>query len=148
MNRRLTTLLDRLHPDLNMEMKLKQSKQIDSDADKRLRTFEKEDPVYIKNYTEGAPWIPAKIVETTGPVSYKAQSLTSGEISRRHVDQIRSRVPDEQSTVPPDLPPDGNLSVSDTPPESSPPPSDSPVLRRSQRVRRAPGYLDDFVLQS
>ena len=162
MNRRLTSLLDRLHPDLNKEMRGKKEKQARVEEDKHLRTFQESDPVYIRNYASGAPWIPAKIVEPTGPLSYKTQALSDGTFAKRHVDQVRSRVvsdsevstglaDDDNVPVSPDCVPDpvssspGNeeLPAVSTPDKSLP---DTDIhLRRSGRARRAPKHLEDFV---
>ena len=153
MNRRLTSLLDRLHPDLNKEMRLKKEKQVEVEANKQLRQFQEDDPVYIRNYSDGASWIPAKIVVPTGPVSYKTQCLSSGDISRRHVDQIRSRISDNIPTAAADESPASGLSETtpDLPvnvPLAELPSLSPPILRRSERSRSSPKYLKDYVINS
>ncbi|XP_072389625.1 uncharacterized protein [Diabrotica undecimpunctata] len=42
-------------------------------------------------------WLPSKIIETTGPLSYKVQTH-DGKTLRRHSDQIRTRVCDQETT--------------------------------------------------
>ncbi|QQP51370.1 Uncharacterized protein FKW44_012711 [Caligus rogercresseyi] len=43
----------------------------------------------VRNYSkrEEAKWVPATIIEETGPLSYKCQT-DGGEVVRRHTDQI------------------------------------------------------------
>lgn len=150
MNRRLCSLLDRLHPDLNNVTK---NQPIDG---KRARSFEQGDPVYVRDYRSGGPaWTPARVVESTGPVSYRAE-LADGEIQRRHVDQIRKRLEPELSTPAEDT---TNPTTSvDSPVSSLPVPEiandcvepvpeipELPQVRRSQRVTRRPAYLGDYV---
>lgn len=67
-------------------MRQKEEKQIHGGEHKYLRVLHEGDPIYIRNYTNGTLWIPAKIVEVTGPTYYyKAQSLIDGTRSRRHI---------------------------------------------------------------
>lgn len=147
MNRRLTSLLDRLHPDLNKTMKGKKELQAEGEAGRRLRVFEEDDPVYIRNYSSGPPWIPAEIVEPTGPVSYKTRDLVDGNIAKRHVDQVRSRV--QEDSIPSTEVPEGSVPCVPPPSTSSqvePPTPVPPMIRRSQRIRTAPKHLNDYVL--
>lgn len=156
MNRRLTSLLDRLHPDLNKEIRVKKETQFSTQSNKPIRVFRENDPVYIKNYGSGRPWLPATIIETTGPVSYKTANLTDGDINRRHVDQVRLRtVPNSVYESPSNLP-DPPVMVEECPPhppEVSSPDSATPpeldastVVRRSQRTITKPKYLEDYVI--
>jgi len=53
------------------------------------RSFTIGDLVYARSYGSGqSNWIPAHIVQRTGPVSFKVK-LDSGIICRRHQDQLR-----------------------------------------------------------
>lgn len=169
MNRRLTSLLDRLHPDLNKTMRNKQH-DIASTAQSQqaARTFSPNDSVFIRNYSTGPRWTPATILDVTGPLSYRTTSL-DGNISRRHTDQIRPRLTtstvttptlplpteDRQSNAPntPEQPiindhDDMTTSISNTPCAVAPIDDSPPTLttpRRSQRPKMVPKYLGDYV---
>ncbi|XP_033014676.1 uncharacterized protein K02A2.6-like [Lacerta agilis] len=169
MRRRLTTRLDRLHPDRAADRP--------QEAIKAPRIFQQGDPVYTKNYGSGPAWIPATVSRPTGPVSYEVEVDGTGSL-RRHVDQLRQRWPvqeDELSTreveqLPGQVnrepavthPPEAvevqmgdreagpveaergtepRLEVEETQAGGSPRESE---LRRSQRVRTRPRYLKDF----
>ena len=41
-----------------------------------------------RNFRDGPKWLPEKVLEWTGPVSYKV--VVNGLIWRRHVDQLQS----------------------------------------------------------
>ncbi|KAL1282200.1 hypothetical protein QQF64_001003 [Cirrhinus molitorella] len=89
-NRRLTTALDRLHPDHGEDMLHKQ----ELDAAKSsgtVREFRPHDLVYMRSYGKDAKWIPGVITDVTGPLSYKVR-VGDGQVHRRHVDQLRDRV--------------------------------------------------------
>ena len=45
---------------------------------------------FILNFGTGPRWIPARVTEKTGPVSYQCE-LQDGRIIRRHVDNLRQR---------------------------------------------------------
>ncbi|XP_033005510.1 uncharacterized protein K02A2.6-like [Lacerta agilis] len=171
MRRRLTTRLDRLHPDRALDRPQPQ------EATKAPRIFQQGDPVYTKNYGAGPVWIPATVSRPTGPVSYEVEGDGTGSL-RRHVDQLRQRWPVredgsatrevEQSsglvsrelaaTRPPEAVEvqmedsearpvevesgtEQRLEVEETQVGGSPLESE---LRRSQRVRTRPRYLKDF----
>ncbi|KAL1422140.1 hypothetical protein MTO96_022403 [Rhipicephalus appendiculatus] len=105
------------------------------------RTFQPEDPVFARNYSQGPPWVPAVISRATGPISYEVV-LPDGRVYRRHVDQLRHRssspirvaetVPAGQPEVrPASSPSHGEMSRSETEDNSEPeepptamPPSD------------------------
>lgn len=88
MGRRLRSTLDKLHPD-NLK-----SDFVPIDAN-NLRTFNVGDAVFIRNYTHGEKWLEATIIEVTGPVSYITE-VSSGQIAKRHVNQIRRRFVDKK----------------------------------------------------
>ncbi|XP_015266366.1 PREDICTED: uncharacterized protein K02A2.6-like [Gekko japonicus] len=60
MGRRLASLLDRLHPDLNDLRPQQQS------VPSKVRTYECGDTVFAKNYAGGHSWLPATITEVVG----------------------------------------------------------------------------------
>ncbi|XP_071041877.1 uncharacterized protein [Parasteatoda tepidariorum] len=101
MRRKLRTVLDRLHPDLTTERKLRQEQDAYiKNADSLPRSFSADDPVFVRNYGQGPKGFSATVIKPTGPVSYQAVT-TVGEIVKRHVDQMRRRIPDPL-TVPSD----------------------------------------------
>ncbi|KAL3218077.1 hypothetical protein MRX96_006057 [Rhipicephalus microplus] len=85
MGRKLSTMLDRLHPDRAPE---KSTRLADSPS--KPRTFQPEDPVFARNYAQGPLWIPAVISRATGPISYEV-TAPDDRVLRRHMDQLRRR---------------------------------------------------------
>ena len=54
--------------------------------------------MFAKNFTGTLPrWLPGTVIQVTGPVSYVIK-LTNGQTVRRHVDAVRSREGDADST--------------------------------------------------
>ncbi|XP_032997764.1 uncharacterized protein K02A2.6-like [Lacerta agilis] len=84
MGRRLTTLLDRIHPDRALEQRPHTVER------KAPKGFAPGDPVYVRNYGFGPGWVPGTIERCTGPVSYEVR-LEGGLVWKRHLDQIRPR---------------------------------------------------------
>ncbi|KAL3213425.1 hypothetical protein MRX96_051690 [Rhipicephalus microplus] len=85
MGRKLSTMLDRLHPDRAPE---KSTRLADSPS--KPRTFQPEYPVFARNYAQGPLWIPAVISRATGPISYEV-TAPDGRVLRRHVDLLPRR---------------------------------------------------------
>lgn len=102
-NRRIGTVLDRLHPDFAKEMreKINVTRQLARDSS-RLRVFDIADPVYVKGFGGHEKWVPAHIISVLGSVSYKVQT-TAGQEWSCHVDQLRRRSPGNPDTVVPGL---------------------------------------------
>ncbi|XP_041961667.1 uncharacterized protein K02A2.6-like [Alosa sapidissima] len=170
MARRLRSVFDLLLPDMKSKVQEKQLKQKQAhDTSKRLRSFSPGDKVFIRNYSYGPKWIPAVIQDASGPVSYTV-IIGSGQTMKRHVDQVRARLSD---TVP-NQEPEGELELlsgldgavgseasgtaeTEEQPVSEPDqqstsgvevPPGPPVVtevRRSERGRRSPPHLKDFV---
>ena len=94
MGRRPRSRLDLLYPDLSQKVHKQQFKQkLAHDNTKPLRSFQVGDLVYAENFSSTTPkWLPGKVLETTGPLSYKVE-LEDGSVVRRHVDNIRERSP-------------------------------------------------------
>ena len=96
MNRRPHTHLQCLLPNTAETVASKQEKER-QDTKAQERYFSENDDVYVENYHPVPKWLPATVVEPTGPVSYRCK-LQDGEIVRKHVDQVRLRhVPYEQT---------------------------------------------------
>lgn len=103
MGRKLRSTLDLLQPDLKRKMQKRQLRVKERhDKHAKLRTFERGDLVYVRNFGPGERWISAIVQDSTGPVSYTAK-LGNGQIMRRHVDQVRERekkhTPEESPAV-------------------------------------------------
>ena len=95
-----------LKPHTADRVEQKQSQQkAHHDARAKSRIFKLGDAVFVKNYGSGRRWLPGKIEQVTGPVSFQVK-LDDGRTRRCHQDQIRIRV------IAPDMPPesdDGSL---------------------------------------
>lgn len=107
MGRRLTTALDRLHPDYGVEMLAKQEEAI-SKSQGSLRQFKEKEAVHMRHYGGGPKWVPGAVVEATGPLSYKVQTA-DGQVHRRHVDQLRGASPAPEAPVAVGGVPEGSL---------------------------------------
>ena len=84
------TRLDLLRPDTASRVEEKQLRQkLSHDTSAKERSFTPNSSVYAHNYAQGQKWLPGHVVETTGPVSYQVE-LDSGEVVRRHLDQLRA----------------------------------------------------------
>lgn len=148
MGRKIGSLFDRLQPDFRKEML---SKQEDQYPNKNLtRCFQENDSVFARSFTPGQKWLPSKIIETTGPLSYKVQ-IPDGKIVRRHSDQIRTRMCDQETTeemIPSTsqepklqgIPQQGEME--DTLPEVVEQAAE--IKRPSARIRKPPKYLEDY----
>ena len=151
--RRPRSRLDLLFPDIRSTVERKQfsQKQIHNHRS-RVWSFSPQDPVFVRNFRPGQDrWIPARIIQLSGPVSARVQ-LANGEFQRRHFDHIRLRYKeeeeeDEQSYFAYDRA-DGSFD-SYSPPEAPQKKPTAPVatsaskpLRRSSRARNQPAWFD------
>ncbi|KAJ8704293.1 hypothetical protein PYW08_013017 [Mythimna loreyi] len=85
--RRLRGRLDALHPDVSAVVRAAQERQVAA-AGGTPQALAPADVVMTRDYTaRGDKWRSGKIVEQTGPVSYKVD-VGRGDGWRRHVDQI------------------------------------------------------------
>ncbi|XP_033002290.1 uncharacterized protein K02A2.6-like [Lacerta agilis] len=89
LGRRLVTVLDFVHPD---RMPSRPAREPPPPEGDRTRHFNPEDLVWVRNYARGPIWVPGVISRATGPVSYHV-TLSQGQVWRRHVDQLRRRIP-------------------------------------------------------
>lgn len=94
--RRLRSHLDLLHPDSSHKVVAAQDKQRQMTSPVRCREFNVDDKIYARNYHGSKKWMEAKVIRSTGPVSYVVET-TTGIRLRRHVDQLRRRFPEHQS---------------------------------------------------
>ena len=116
MNRQLHTQLNQLCPNLHDRVLGKQTRQkLTHDYHAKHREIKVDDSVYVKDFRRPKSCISGTVVEKTGPVSAKVQ-LSTGEVIRRHQDQIRIRN-DPVPTLP-----TGNGS------QDTPPPLEIPLI--------------------
>ncbi|KRX70014.1 Uncharacterized protein T06_15952 [Trichinella sp. T6] len=163
MKRRLRTVLDRIHPDIEEEAIEGNCDVIKPDKQK-IRIFAPDDLVFARNYAHGPKWCPATIVAPTGPVSYKVKT-TDGQLWKRHLDQLRKRHPSIEVTE--DTETDANKAqqsnIADNPSQSeqedcqqlmekSPSAVVEPITEtiaeqptRPPRTRRKPKWMEDYV---
>ncbi|XP_013927119.1 PREDICTED: uncharacterized protein K02A2.6-like [Thamnophis sirtalis] len=87
MGRRLRTPLDRLHPDYSGD-------QTCNLGVLPSRSFKQGDLVWARSFTGDPKWVPAVINALTGPCSFRV-GLANGSKWRRHLDQLRRRLPTE-----------------------------------------------------
>lgn len=158
MNRRIRTQLDLVRPSLVDKVGLKQATQKEyHDKHAWDRVFTESDQVYVRGYS-GQKWIPAMLIERTGPVSWKVKTQ-DGKMVRRHQDQIRpcydqkcTEASFQEGSLPVDL---ASSELVDPEPEhptpeaveqAPPEPSLNEGMRFPVRVRKAPTHLKEYVL--
>ena len=87
LKRKLRTRLDLLHPSVATQVAEKQMAQKKyHDQRSRHCQFEPGQTVLVKNLRGLPKWLPGKIIEKTGPVSYRVE--VQGQVWRRHTDQL------------------------------------------------------------
>ncbi|KRX44072.1 Transposon Tf2-9 polyprotein [Trichinella murrelli] len=96
MKRRLRTVLDRIHPDIEVEA-IEGNSDVTKPDKQKIRIFAPDDLVFARNYEHGPKWCPATIVAPTGPVFYKVRT-TDGQLWKHHLDQLRKRHPSIEVT--------------------------------------------------
>ena len=166
MGRRLRSRLDLLFPDVSQRVETQQQRQKHShDSTKPKRTFSIGDLVYAENFSvpSTVKWLPGKVLQVTGPLSYSIELLSGGTV-RRHVDQLlrRETPPAPSDSTPsspvtqvdplilPDLSSDKATFSQSSPPippnpiplsHDQPHPSLAPT-RRSVRTRKPPDWFN------
>ena len=87
LKRKPRTRMDLLRPNLSRTTSNKQADQkAKYDKHSKERTFEIGETVLVQNFRGETKWLTAKVVEQTGPVSYKVQ-IGEG-VHKRHADQM------------------------------------------------------------
>jgi len=92
LGRKLRSRLDVLRPDVESKVMRRQMEQKRA-HDRRAHNcvFTVGERVYARHYGHGQPrWVPACVVQVTGPLSYLLE-LEDGTTIRRHQDQTRKR---------------------------------------------------------
>ena len=69
----------------------KDPKENKKDKEKKVRVFEENDSVWVKNFGEGKKWVAGTILKRTSKVNYQVAS--NDKILHRHIDQLIVRVP-------------------------------------------------------
>ncbi|CAI5788412.1 Hypothetical predicted protein [Podarcis lilfordi] len=95
------------------------------------RSFVPGNQVFARNYVGDIPWVPATVVGVTEPRSYQV-ALKDGRLWHRHIDQLRRRVGDLDTTVVPPtalVAPEETLTDGETPPT---PPSQTASVEPNQ----------------
>ena len=144
MGRKLRSHLDLLQPDLSSRILARQAAQkTEHDKRSKERTFEEDDQVYIRNFSNGPKWLPGKISTVLGSRHFEVK-LNDGRMVKRHLDHVRIRTNDVVEEPPDYLPVDVQPRVDNeehlpADPLSTPP---EPQVRRSTRNRRPPNRYD------
>ena len=87
--RRIRTRLDLLKPSVGERVEGRQWQQkLNHDSLVRMKTFTKENPVYVRNFGTGQRWLPGVIQEPIGSVSFLVK-LSNSQLVRRHQDHLR-----------------------------------------------------------
>ena len=168
LHRSLRTRLDLLRPNQESHVTQKQSQQkATHDKKAKFREFHVGQTVMARNLQVGDDWVPATIIERTGPVSYLVET-TEHQLWKRHIDQLKALADsavegqghtytdppsDADFDVPRPAPvvpttPDGSIDSDPPEPElqdtfNLPPPPDpgnSSTSRYPQRIRAEPEY--------
>ena len=94
MGRRLRTRLDLLIPSVEKHVEARQySTMVTPTAHRGLCQFHAGDPILARNYGKGEKWMPGVITEVLGSRHYMVE--VSGNLWKRHVDQLLSRAVNE-----------------------------------------------------
>ncbi|CAI5783448.1 XP_028570936.1uncharacterized protein K02A2.6-like [Podarcis lilfordi] len=123
MGSRLRSPIDRLHPEFAVAEP--------PGCANAPRSFVPGNQVFAQNYVGDIPWVPATVVGVTGPRLYQV-ALEDGRLWRRHIDQLRRRVGDLDTTVVPPtvlMAPEETLTDGEAPPT---PPSQTASVEPNQ----------------
>ncbi|CAI5769343.1 XP_034959040.1uncharacterized protein K02A2.6-like [Podarcis lilfordi] len=92
MGRRLRSPLEQLHPDFAVAEP--------PGCANAPWSFLPRNRVFARNFVGDIPWVPATVVGVTGPRSYQV-ALENGHLWHWHIDQLRRRVGDLDTTAMP-----------------------------------------------
>ena len=142
MNRKLKTLLDRIHPDFGQTQRAKQEASWEQKSGVR---FKKGDPVLFRNYAKGNKWLPGWVTRVQGPRNFEVQN-EEGEGVRRHTDQLQRRDSGlERTSQEADPAPTSSIGGETRGGEREMSSRDDPN-QRPTRARRTPAHLQDYDL--
>lgn len=98
MGRQLRTHLNLIHPDIAAHVQQKQERQRAGQHKRaKERTVTVGEQVYVRTLPTGTSWIPGVVREQRGPKSYLVE-LNNGCVFRRHIDHIRHRATNAETT--------------------------------------------------
>ena len=163
-NRKIRTRFDLAKPCVEQRVRVRQEQQkLHHDHRNSRPEFLVGDSVNVKNFGTGPKWLAAIVARKTGPLSYEVELLETGQVQRRHLDQMIKRSVQEIPTLADQGPPiELPFETTDPSPQepTAPVPSEAegeeepretetetPTLempRRSTRLTRRPGYLQDY----
>ena len=113
--RKLRTVLDLVHPSKTVQKTVLDNQKVQKENydGKTARKVDlmPDSSIMVRNYSTQSKnrWVPAKVIEQTGPVSYKCE-LSEGGMVRRHQDQvIKSLRYSPSSPIGPSNPLDGEI---------------------------------------
>ena len=111
LGRRPRTRLDLIKPNTAERVKQRQLIQkAGHDVKTKTRVFHKADTVFAKNFGSGRRWLPGKMIEVTGPVSFRVK-LSDGRQHRYHQGQLRHRYCEEDVTETSDVEYDDSMPI-------------------------------------
>ena len=92
-NRKIRTRFDLAKPCVGQHVRARQEqqKQHHDRARSDRSNFEVGDSVNVKNFGQGPKWLAAVVARKTGPLSYEVELLETGQVQRRHLDQMIGR---------------------------------------------------------
>lgn len=88
MKRKLNNVFSMLQPSQDRKARMMVTKN--RQCDKKTRSFEVGEVVWVRNYANGPKWIKGVVEKLNGPASYEV--LVNGNMVHRHVDQVRRSV--------------------------------------------------------
>ena len=135
------SIFHRLRPGSNKPKLLEKEKAVN---DRQVKSFNEDDPVWVKNHGEGKKWLPGTVVTRIGTVNYHVVICGGSKILHRHVDQLTSRVPN--------LGDSGDLSQTQSDRSVSQSVGNEVVIqenvRKSRRVRESPAWTKDYEMST
>ena len=99
LSRRPRSLLDLVRPDISSQVRKSQERQVHHhDQHSRSRGFTINEPVLVRNFSRGPPWLKGHVTQVRGPLSYQVL-LQDSRTVRRHVDHLCQSVADSTGTA-------------------------------------------------
>ena len=149
LGRSVRTRLDLLKPNLQEHVEAKQAKQKEQhDAHAKCPVFKVDQNVMVKNRQAGPSWIPGKIMQQVGPLTFLVD-VYADNLWKCHVHQLKNYHPPssnspEQASAQnseTDLEEMGDAPIPTTPVSGTAQPPSPPMVRRaSECSRQRPDY--------
>lgn len=100
LNHSLRMKLDLLRPNIESQVVENQTSQKSShDQRARVQEFAEGQSVLARNWRAGSAWIPARVIEKLGPVTYAVET-SNHQCWKRHADQLKGRTGSFPSLLP------------------------------------------------